>query len=116
MKTKPNFSVNKLSRAVALAMSAAAMLTAFPGYSADENNNDPKEDFPIEPIEVIEVTGRLRSAASAAIEERREAPTVADLMGAEQISRTGDSDAAGSASSCDRFDFKRWKVHLWFAV
>ena len=95
MKTKPNFSVNKLSRAVALAMSAAAMLTTFPGYSADENT-DPKEDFPIEPIEVIEVTGRLRSAASAAIEERREAPTVADLMGAEQISRTGDSDAAAA--------------------
>ena len=95
MKTKPNFSVNKLSRAVALAMSAAAMLTTFPGYSADENT-DPKEDFPIEPIEVIEVTGRLRTAASAAIEERREAPTVADLMGAEEISRTGDSDAAAA--------------------
>ncbi|RYV02447.1 TonB-dependent receptor [Shewanella sp. OPT22] len=95
MKTKPNFSVNKLSRAVAIAMSAAAMLTTFPGYSADENI-DPKEDFPIEPIEVIEVQGRLRTAASAAIEERREAPTVEDLMGAEQISRTGDSDAAAA--------------------
>lgn len=95
MKTKPNFSVNKLSLAVALAMSAVAMLAAFPSYSADENI-DPNEDFPIEPIEVIEVTGRLRTAASAAVEERREAPTVADLMGAEQISRTGDSDAAAA--------------------
>ncbi|MCL1078922.1 TonB-dependent receptor [Parashewanella spongiae] len=96
MKTKPNFSVNKLSRAIAFALSAtAAMLTALPTYSAEERT-DPSEDFPIDPIEVIQVTGRLRTSASEAMEERREQAVVADLMGAEQIGRTGDSDAASA--------------------
>ena len=54
------------------------------------------ESFPIEPIEVISVTGRLRTSASAATEERREQIAVADIMGSEQISRTGDSDAAAA--------------------
>nr|WP_235781731.1 TonB-dependent receptor plug domain-containing protein [Shewanella vesiculosa] len=52
--------------------------------------------IPIEPIEVISVTGRLRSSASEATEERREQIAVADIMGSEQISRTGDGDAAAA--------------------
>ncbi|WP_133407660.1 TonB-dependent receptor plug domain-containing protein [Parashewanella tropica] len=101
MKTKPNFSTSKLTKAIALAMSAAAAFTVLPAFSAedaeattaDENKVIDKDDFPIEAIQVI---GRLRSSASAAMEERRELPTVADLMGSEQIGRTGDSDAAAA--------------------
>ncbi|QLE84099.1 outer membrane beta-barrel protein [Shewanella sp. Scap07] len=93
MKTQPRFTASKLSLAVASAISAATLFTASPAFAQDENNVDPGEDFP---IEVIEVTGRLRAHASAAMEERREQVAVADLMGAEQIARTGDSDAAAA--------------------
>ena len=92
MKTKPSFTANKLSLAVASAISAATLLTALPVYSQQEAY-DPGEDFP---IEVIEVTGRLRTSASEAMEERREQVAVVDIMGSEQIARTGDSDAAAA--------------------
>ncbi|MGB0893258.1 MAG: TonB-dependent receptor domain-containing protein [Parashewanella sp.] len=95
MNTQPQFSVTKLSRAIAFAISAATLLTALPATAA-KKKTEPGEDFPIEPIEVISVTGRLRASASEAMEERREQPVVADLMGAAQIARTGDSDAAGA--------------------
>ncbi|AZG34741.1 TonB-dependent receptor domain-containing protein [Shewanella psychromarinicola] len=97
MKTKPSFTVNKLSLAIISVISAAALLTATPVYSQEPAPaRDPGEVIPIEPIEVISVTGRLRSSASEATEERREQIAVADIMGSEQISRTGDSDAAAA--------------------
>ncbi|MCL1139178.1 TonB-dependent receptor domain-containing protein [Shewanella pneumatophori] len=92
MKTKPNFTLTKLSLAVASAVSAAAVFAAAPTYAQDQTL-DNGEDFP---IERIEVTGRLRTSASEAMEERREQIAVADIMGSEQISRTGDSDAASA--------------------
>ncbi|WP_108947008.1 TonB-dependent receptor domain-containing protein [Shewanella halifaxensis] len=92
MKTKPNFILTKLSLAVASAVSAAAVFAAAPTYAQDQTL-DNGEDFP---IERIEVTGRLRTSASEAMEERREQIAVADIMGSEQISRTGDSDAASA--------------------
>lgn len=95
MKTKPSFTVNKLSLAILSVISAATLLTATPVYS-QEPERDPGEVIPIEPIEVISVTGRLRSSASEATEERREQIAVADIMGSEQISRTGDGDAAAA--------------------
>lgn len=97
MKTKPSFTVNKLSLAIISVISAATLLTATPVYSQEpEPARDPGEVIPIEPIEVISVTGRLRSSASEATEERREQIAVADIMGSEQISRTGDGDAAAA--------------------
>lgn len=93
MKTKPSFIANKLSLAVVTAISAASLFTTLPAYSEETPEVDAGEDFP---IEVIAVTGRLRTSASAAVEERREQPTVVDIMGSEQISRTGDSDAAAA--------------------
>ncbi|WOT04120.1 TonB-dependent receptor domain-containing protein [Shewanella youngdeokensis] len=92
MKTKPSFTLTKLSLAVASVVSAATIFSALPSY-AQENDFDKGEDFP---IERIEVTGRLRTSASAATEERREQIAVSDIMGAEQIGRTGDSNAASA--------------------
>ncbi|MBW8192168.1 TonB-dependent receptor [Neiella marina] len=94
MKTKPSFTTRKVSVAVASALSAAAMFTAAPAMSADEQQAD--AGYAGNDVEVIAVTARLKSAASEVMEERREQAYVADLMGADQISRTGDSDAAAA--------------------
>ena len=48
-------------------------------------------------IEEVVATGtRLKGSAAAVIEERRNQAFVADIMGAEQISRSGDGDAAAA--------------------
>ncbi len=46
--------------------------------------------------EVVVKASRLKGTASAVIEERRNQAFVADILGAEQIARTGDSDAASA--------------------
>jgi len=46
--------------------------------------------------EVVVKASRLKGTASAVIEERRNQAFVADILGAEQIARTGDSDAAAA--------------------
>lgn len=46
--------------------------------------------------EVVATGSRLQGTASAVIEERKNQAFVADILGAEQISRTGDSDAASA--------------------
>lgn len=52
------------------------------------------EDDVIE--EVVVKVSRLKGTASAVIEERKNQAFVADILGAEQIARTGDSDAASA--------------------
>ena len=52
------------------------------------------EDEAIE--EVVVKASRLQGSAAAVIEERRNQAFVADILGAEQISKTGDSDAASA--------------------
>ncbi|MDT0593416.1 TonB-dependent receptor domain-containing protein [Glaciecola petra] len=52
------------------------------------------EDDAIE--EVVTTGTRLKGTATAVIEERKNQAFVADILGAEQISRTGDSDAASA--------------------
>lgn len=94
MKTQPGFPANKLSLAVTSALFAVCGLMPLNANAAD--NEEPAADGDDFPIERIEVMGRLRASASAAMEERRDVPTVSDLMGSEQISRTGDSDAASA--------------------
>ncbi len=50
-----------------------------------------------EAIEEVVTTGtRLKGTATAVIEERKNQAFVADILGAEQISRTGDGDAASA--------------------
>ncbi len=46
--------------------------------------------------EVVVKASRLKGTASAVIEERKNQAFVADILGAEQIARTGDSDAASA--------------------
>ena len=46
--------------------------------------------------EVVAVGTRLQGSAAAVIEERRGQAFVADILGSEQLSRTGDSDAASA--------------------
>jgi len=103
MKTQLTFGPNKLSLAVASAimlttlvsgqaLSATAAASATATASATEDKTDP-EYFPIETVLVV---GRLHSSASEAMAERREQVAVTDIMGAAQISRTGDSSAASA--------------------
>ncbi len=96
MKIKPSFNINKVTVAVASALSAAALLTAIPAYSEEQGATNQSADAEYKDIEVIAVTARQKSAASEVLEERRDIPFVADLMGADQITRTGDSDAASA--------------------
>lgn len=53
-----------------------------------------QEDSPIE--EVVTTGTRLKGTATAVLQERKQQAFVADILGAEQISRTGDSDAASA--------------------
>lgn len=46
--------------------------------------------------EVVAVGTRLKGSATAVLQERKDQAFVADILGAEQISRTGDSDAAAA--------------------
>ncbi|CCQ10600.1 TonB-dependent receptor [Pseudoalteromonas luteoviolacea B = ATCC 29581] len=46
--------------------------------------------------EVVAVGSRLQGSAAAVIEERKNQAFVADILGSEQLARTGDSDAASA--------------------
>lgn len=46
--------------------------------------------------EVVATASRLQGSAAAVIEERKSQAFVADILGAEQLARTGDSDAASA--------------------
>ncbi len=77
------FSIKSLSLAV------AAGLLAQSGVALAQSEE--------EAIEEVVATGtRLKGTATAVIEERKNQAFVADIMGAEQISRTGDGDAASA--------------------
>lgn len=79
------FPLKPLSLAV-LASVATGMFPAIAQETGDE-----------EVIEEVVATGtRLKGTATAVMEERKNQAFVADIMGAEQISRTGDSDAASA--------------------
>ncbi|WP_440056401.1 TonB-dependent receptor plug domain-containing protein (plasmid) [Pseudoalteromonas sp. T1lg65] len=72
---------------VALAISAAVAVGAsMPSIAEEEQAIE----------EVVAVGTRLQGSAAAVIEERKNQAFVADILGAEQLSRTGDSDAASA--------------------
>jgi hypothetical protein len=84
-RPKNRFRVTQLTLAImaSLTMSQAAL--------SQQNQND--EDV----LDEVVTTGtRLKGTATAVIEERKNQAFVADILGAEQISRTGDSDAASA--------------------
>ncbi len=78
-----------LLKPITLAVAMGMMLPAATGYAQESD-----EDNVIE--EVVATGTRLKGTATAVMEERKNQAFVADIMGAEQISRTGDSDAAGA--------------------
>ncbi|OUS25361.1 TonB-dependent receptor [Thalassotalea sp. 42_200_T64] len=72
-----------------------ALLTALSVNSVVAQENETRaNDEAIE--EVVVKASRLRGTASAVLEERKNQAFVADILGAEQIARTGDSDAASA--------------------
>ena len=77
-----------LLKPISLAVAASIV---FPTSMAFAQSNEE------EVIEEVVATGtRLKGTATAVMEERKNQAFVADIMGAEQIARTGDSDAAGA--------------------
>lgn len=73
-----------------LTIAVLASLALAPSAIAQSQDED---DF----IEEVVATGtRLKGTATAVLEERKNQAFVADILGAEQISRTGDGDAASA--------------------
>ena len=88
MKNKQTsaFKVGGLSLAIASILGASAL----PFSAIAQESED-------EVIEEVVATGtRLKGTATAVLQERQNQAFVADILGAEQISRTGDSDAAAA--------------------
>ena len=86
MKINQNrFSLSTLAVAVIAASSMS--------LSAQEQDSTVEENLM---EEVVVKASRLKGTASAVIEERKNQAFVADILGAEQIARTGDSDAAAA--------------------
>jgi len=77
------YKLKTISLAVLLGITASAT-TAL----AEETNQEMEE--------VVVKATRLQGSAAAVVEERRNQAFVADILGAEQMSKTGDSDAASA--------------------
>lgn len=80
-----------------LAISAASLsVLAQPGFTqeSDEQQNIPMPAIEAPVLEEMLVTGRQQSGAQTIVQERMEDAFAADLMGSDQISRTGDSNVA----------------------
>lgn len=86
MKKQAVLTQSKLGLAIALALSGPI------AYAQQDTSTS--EDATIE--EVVTTGTRLQGSAAAVVEERKAQAFVADILGAEQISRTGDSDAASA--------------------
>jgi TonB-dependent receptor len=103
MKTKSNrFSLSQIALGVLsslIALHASGQETNEQVVTSDTEvsdqvTNSALEDAAIE--EVVVKASRLKGTASAVIAERKNQAFIADILGAEQISRTGDSDAAAA--------------------
>ncbi|WP_448211982.1 TonB-dependent receptor domain-containing protein [Colwellia sp. MEBiC06753] len=88
--------MNTNKKRFGLSSLAIAVLTGLTGVQAiaQETNSSQATDDAIE--EVVVKVSRLKGTASAVIEERKNQAFVADILGAEQIARTGDSNAAAA--------------------
>lgn len=73
---------------MAIASTFAVNLAGVQAYA------QPQEDDTIE--EVVTTGTRLKGSAAAVLQERQNQAFVADILGADQIARTGDGDAAGA--------------------
>lgn len=99
MSSKQSFVYSRVNRGVLLALATSAAVAFMPA-SAQETPADVPDVAPAaeiaEQVERINVSGRLLSSAAATAEERRQQPYVAELLGIDQISRAGDSNAAAA--------------------
>lgn len=88
---------NKISR-FSLSSLAIAVLTSITtqayAVQSSQDDNAAAANNTIE--EVVVKASRLKGSASAVMVERKNQAFVADILGAEQIARTGDSDAASA--------------------
>ncbi|MGM0526365.1 MAG: TonB-dependent receptor domain-containing protein [Pseudomonadota bacterium] len=89
-------STNYKLKPVALAVSLGLLTTgSVHAQDQEEQSTDAVERQST--IEEVVTTGtRLQGSAAAVVEERKNQAFVADILGAEQLSRTGDSDAASA--------------------
>jgi TonB-dependent receptor len=79
---------------VAIALAACLNVSA---VYADENTADESSTTQDQAMEEVVVkASRLKGTASAVMQERKNQAFIADILGSEQISRTGDSDAAAA--------------------
>ena len=87
---------SNISNAVRFRLSTLAIVVvaSFSATQAIAEESTSAYDAAIE--EVVVKASRLKGTASAVMEERKNQAFVADILGAEQIARTGDSDAAGA--------------------
>ena len=81
--------LKKVSHAVSLGLLASASVAVTPVFAQEAQDENVME-------EVVATGSRLQGSAAAVIEERKNQAFVADILGAEQLSRTGDSDAASA--------------------
>ncbi|MDV6316176.1 TonB-dependent receptor plug domain-containing protein [Idiomarina sp. HP20-50] len=80
---------------VALAVSLGLFCSSATVYAQQQSEQDAADrESPIE--EVVTTGTRLQGTAAAVVQERKEQAFVADIIGAAQLSRTGDSDAAAA--------------------
>jgi outer membrane receptor protein involved in Fe transport len=91
MSSMQKFNFSRVGRSVLLALSTATALVSLSTVAQDSTQRAAQNE---EDVERISVSGRLMSSAASAAAERREQPYVAELLGMEQISRAGDSNAA----------------------
>lgn len=94
--------LNTKRRQLFLAITAASLgicqiaLAQEAENTTDTSASDTSIDAPV--VDEMLVTGRQKTAAQAVITERLEDPFAADLMSADQLSRTGDSTVAVALS------------------
>ncbi len=81
-------------RVTSVTLAVLASLTLSHIALGQEGQESQNEDDVLD--EVVTTGTRLKGTATAVIEERKNQAFVADILGAEQISRTGDSDAASA--------------------
>lgn len=83
------FTMNNKFKSFALSSLALAVMATTGQVIAEEDDSQAME-------EVVVKASRLKGTASAVMQERKNQAFVADILGSEQISRTGDSDAAAA--------------------
>lgn len=93
-----HYKLKPLALAVSLALLASSSVYAQQAEQAQPTQPQPEQTEQLdETIEEVVTTGtRLQGSAAAVIEERRNQAFVADILGAEQLARTGDGDAASA--------------------